>query len=97
MLHDIWNLGPASLICEYDSSGNFLYMGTLSRCIRASWPLSKTAGLKCVIISTARLEELSIGPLQTKCLIKGLVCAVDTKQWATVEWIVPRLPTEYSL
>jgi hypothetical protein len=97
MLHDILSLGPTSLICEYDGGCNYMYLGILSRKVRATWPLSTTTVSNCVITSAARLEELSIGPLRTNFLIKGLVCAVNTRQLATVEWIVARLPTEYSL
>ena len=97
MLSDILSLGPTSLICAYDGGCNYLYLGTLSRASRKSWPLSTTTVSNCVITSTARLAELPVGPFQTKCFVQGLVCAVDTQQWATVQWIVPRLPTEYAL
>jgi len=53
--------------------------------------------LNCVITSTTRLAELPLGPFRTKCLVQGLVRAVDTQQCDTLAWIVPRLPMEYAL
>lgn len=97
MLPNIISLGPTSLICEYDGGCNFLYFGTLSKDVRARWPVSTKTASNCVITSTARLEELPIGTFRTKCFVRGLVCAVNTQQWDTVEWIVPRLPSEYAL
>ncbi|CAN0082364.1 unnamed protein product [Sphacelaria rigidula] len=97
MLRDILSLGPTSLICEYDGGCNYSYLGTLSRSVRATWALSTTTALSCVTTSTARLAELPTGPFRTKCLIQGLVHAVDAQEWDIVQWIVPRLPKKYAL
>ncbi|CBN80462.1 conserved unknown protein [Ectocarpus siliculosus] len=97
MLSDIISLGPTSLISQYDGGGNFFYMGCLTKDVRGRWPLATTTALNCIISSTTRLAELPIGPFRTKCLIQGLVRAVDTQQCDTLAWIVPRLPIEYAL
>ena len=97
MFSDILSLGPTSLISEYDGGKNFLYLGTLCKEIRGAWPLPTSTALNCVITSTERLAELPPGPFRTKCFVRGLVHAVDTRQWDQVEWIVPRLPAEYAL
>lgn len=96
-LSSILNLGPAKLISEYDGGCNFLYMGTLCRDVRASWPLRPETRETCVFTSTARLGELVPGQFRTNCFVRGLVYAVDARKWNQVEWIVARLPNDYAL
>lgn len=97
-LSTILNLGPAMvLISEYDGGCNFLYMGTLCREIRASWPLRPETRETCVFTSTARLGELVPGQFRTRCFVRGLVYAVDARKWDHAEWIVARLPNDYAL
>ena len=96
-LSDILSLGPASLIAEYDGGCNFLYMGTLTHNLRSSWPLPTETRDTCVIASPSRLAELPPGGFRTRCLIRGLVRAVDTEEWGHVQWIVSRLPSDHTL
>lgn len=91
------SLGPAKTISEYDGGCNFLYIGTLSRTFRARWPLETMTHAACVATSVARLDELCPGPSRTACLVRGSVYAVEKRKWEQVEWIVPRLPTEFAL
>ena len=93
----ILNLGPTKLISEYDGGCNFWYLGTLCKDVRTSWPLRKETRETCVYTSTARLSELVPGDFRTRCLVRGLVYAVDARKWDQVEWIVLRLPNDYAL
>jgi len=74
-----------------------MYLGTLCKDVRASWPLSSHTRGTCVYTSVARLGELGLGNFRTNCLVRGLVYAVEARKWEQVEWIVARLPREYAL
>ena len=97
-LASILNLGPIKLISDYDGGCNYLYLGTLSRVVNATWPLAKETRAACIITSTKRLGELPPNSQFTvNCFVRGLVCAVDTKSWDRVQWITSRLPHGYTL
>lgn len=95
---DTLSIGPVSLICEYDGGQGFLYVGCLSKDVRARWPMGMTAtSLNCAASSPSRLGEVPEGAFRTKCFVRGLVRAADAQEWGTVEWIVPRLPEEFAM
>lgn len=96
-LSDIFILGPASLIAEYDGGCNFLYMGTLTQNLRSRWPLLTETRDTCVIASPSRFAELPLGAFRTRCLIRGLVRAIEEDEWDLVKWIVSQLPSDHAL
>ena len=96
-LSDIFSLGPVSLIAEYDGGCNFLYMGTLTHNLRSRWPLPTETRDTCVIASPSRFAELPPGAFRTRCLIRGLVRALEKEEWDRVEWIVSQLPSDHAL
>ena len=71
MLSDILSLGPTSLISAYDGGCNYLFLGTLSKDVRESWPFATKSTLPCVITSAARMGELPVGPFRTKIVDTG--------------------------
>ena len=91
------SLGPTKIISEYDGGCNFWYLGILSKDIRANWPLLTQTDPMCAATSVARLRELPDGQVRTRCFIRGLVYAVETRQWEQVDWIVARLPADHAL
>lgn len=96
-LSSVLHFGPGKLISEFDGGSNFLYLGTLSKDIHGSWDLPRETCSSCASSSISRLQELSPGEFKTNCLIQALVRGIDTNEWGQVNWVVPRLPPDYSL
>ncbi len=97
MLLGSLSLGPTTIISCFDGGSNYLYLGTLSKNFRATWPMETLTHVGCVATSVARLSELRPGRFRTSCFVRGLVYAVEKQKWEQVDWIVQRLPKDYAL